>query len=274
MDKDLQSAWSEYKKQQKSEGGRYIALCFTGVVSFLLIWQLAVMFHLLPVKNLVTPMEVSRTLIDKIHNSKPEGAVLWVHIMSSMQVALSGFVAAIIVGVPLGLLMGWYKPVDKFVRPVFELIRPIPPIAWIPLIILWFGIGLGAKTIIIFFTSFVPCVINCYTGVKLTDKTLVNVSQTFGASTTTTFFRVAVPSAMPMAFAGIRVALGNAWSCLVAAEMLAANAGLGYMITMGRNYSRADIVIAAMAVIGALGALMAGILALFEKHVLRWRVNR
>lgn len=274
MEKDLQSAWEEYKKRQRADNLRYIALCMTGVAGFLMIWQLTVMFHLLPVKNLVTPLEVFRTLIDKIHNPKPEGAVLWVHIMSSMQVALSGFVAAIVVGVPLGLLMGWYRPVDQFVRPVFELIRPIPPIAWIPLIILWFGIGLGAKTIIIFFTSFVPCVINCYTGVKLTDKTLINVSQTFGASGTKTFLRVAIPSAMPMAFAGIRVALGNAWSCLVAAEMLAANAGLGYMITMGRNYSRADIVIAAMAVIGALGALMAGVLGLFEKHVLRWRISR
>lgn len=123
---------------------------------------------------------------------------------------------------------------------MFEILRPIPPISWIPLTILWLGIGIKAKAFIIFFAAFIPCVINSATGIEQTNKTLINVAKTCGASNVEIFFKVGIPSALPIMFAGIRVALGNAWATLVAAEMLAANSGLGYMILMGRNYARAD----------------------------------
>ena len=119
--------------------------------------------------------------------------------------------------------MGWWTYADRFIRPIFELVRPVPPIAWIPLVVVWMGVGLKAKALIIFFTAFVPCVINSYTGIKLTNKTLIDVSRTFGASNREIFWKVGVPSSLPMVFAGIRVALGNSWSTLVAAEMLAAS---------------------------------------------------
>lgn len=143
-----------------------------------------------------------------------------------------------------------------------------------PLVVVWMGIGLKAKALIIFFTAFVPCVINSYTGIKLTSKTLINVSRTFGASNAEIFWKVGVPSSLPMVFAGIRVALGNSWSTLVAAEMLAASAGLGYMIQIGRTVARPDIVIVGMVVIGAIGAILSGFLSRAEKYFLRWKVNR
>ena len=127
---------------------------------------------------------------------------------------------------------------------------------------------------IIFFTAFVPCVINSYTGIKLTSKTLIDVSRTFGAPNYEIFWKVGVPSALPMVFAGIRVALGNSWSTLVAAEMLAASAGLGYMIQIGRTVARPDIVIVGMVVIGAIGAVLSLILSRAEGYFLRWKVNR
>ncbi len=188
------------------------------------------------------------------------------------QVALSGFLAAIIIGVPLGLVMGWWTYADRFIRPIFELVRPVPPIAWIPLVVVWMGIGLKAKALIIFFTAFVPCVINSYTGIKLTNKTLINVSRTFPPMRRYSGKWGAF--LLPMVFAGIRVALGNSWSTLVAAEMLAASAGLGYMIQIGRTVARPDIVIVGMVVIGAIGAILSGFLSRAEKYFLRWKVNR
>jgi NitT/TauT family transport system permease protein len=223
---------------------------------------------------LPAPTTILDTFIDKLSNKAPDGNVLGVNLLASLQVALSGFLTAIVIGVPLGLLMGWWTYADRFIRPIFELIRPIPPIAWIPLVVVWMGVGLRAKALIIFFTAFVPCVINSYTGIRLTSQTLIDVSKTFGAPNWKIFIKVGVPSSLPMVFAGIRVALGNSWSTLVAAEMLAASAGLGYMIQIGRTVARPDIVIVGMLVIGAVGAVLSMILSRAEKYFLRWKVNR
>lgn len=117
----------------------------------------------------------------------------------------------------------------------------------------------------------IPCVINAYTGIKQSSPVLINVAKTCGASNFTVFRKIGIPSAMTMTFAGIRVALGNAWATLVAAEMLAANAGLGYMILQGRQFARADIIILGIVVIGVIGVIFTSVLGLLEKKVLRWK---
>ncbi|WHH61696.1 ABC transporter permease [Petroclostridium sp. X23] len=241
------------------------------ILSFLFIWQMAVQSGIISQKLLPTPSKVFALLFEKFTSPNPDGAVIQVNIMVSLSVALTGLLSAIVIGAPLGLLMGWYKSVDRFVRPLFEIVRPIPPIAWIPLTILWVGVGLEAKAMIIFFSAFVPCVINSYTGVKGTNQTLINVAKTFGASNFVTFVKVGVPSAMPMVFAGIRIALGNAWGTLVAAELLAANAGLGYMIAMGRQFARPDVIVLGMVTIGVLGFGFTYIFTKIENIVVRWR---
>ena len=255
----------------KRENVKYALLSILGIFIFLLIWQLAVEFGLVNETRLPKPTTILQTLGYKIYNQAPDGNTLGINILASLQVALTGFLTAMVIGIPLGLFMGWWEYADRFIRPIFELVRPVPPIAWIPLVVVWMGIGLKAKAMIIFFTAFVPCVINSYTGIKLTNKTLINVSRTFGASNVEIFWKVGIPSALPMVFAGIRVALGNSWSTLVAAEMLAASAGLGYMIQIGRTIARPDIVIAGMVTIGAIGAVFSGILSYVEQHALRWQ---
>ena len=205
----------------KRENVKYALLSILGIFIFLLIWQLAVEFGLVNETRLPKPTTILQTLGYKIYNQAPDGNTLGINILASLQVALTGFLTAMVIGIPLGLFMGWWEYADRFIRPIFELVRPVPPIAWIPLVVVWMGIGLKAKAMIIFFTAFVPCVINSYTGIKLTNKTLINVSRTFGASNVEIFWKVGIPSALPMVFAGIRVALGNSWSTLVAAEMLA-----------------------------------------------------
>lgn len=249
----------------------YAMLSVAGVLSFFLIWQLLIEFGIVSGRYLSKPTEIVALFIYKMTNTNPDGSTIPVSTLASLEVAIVGLLLAIVTGVPIGLLMGWYKGFRKFIKPVFEILRPIPPISWIPLTILWLGIGIKAKAFIIFFAAFIPCVINSATGIEQTNKTLINVAKTCGASNVGIFFKVGIPSALPIMFAGIRVALGNAWATLVAAEMLAANSGLGYMILMGRNYARADIVILGMVLIGALGALFTGTLGFIERRVIKWR---
>lgn len=252
----------------------YAMLSAAGVLGFLFVWQTLVATGLVSPRHLAPPTRVMATLFEKLVSANPDGATLPTNILVSLRVSLSGFVIAIAVGVPLGLLMGWYRGVDKFMRPVFELLRPIPPVAWIPLAIIWLGIGLWAKAGIIFFSAFVPCVINSHAGIRMTNQTFINVAKTFGASNFRMFLRVGAPSALPMVFAGVRIALSNSWATLVAAEMLAANAGLGYMILMGRQFVRPDIIILGMMIIGVIGVLLTFILAKTENLLVGWRAER
>lgn len=270
----LEIKMQAWQKNQQKENIKYILLSAAGICSVLAIWQLASVTGIVNSKMLPAPTTILKVLMDKFSVKAPDGNVLTVNILASLKVALSGFLTAIVIGVPLGLFMGWWTYANRFIRPIFELIRPIPPIAWIPLVVVWMGVGLQAKALIIFFTAFVPCVINSYTGIQLTNQTLIDVSKTFGAPNWKIFLKVGIPSSLPMVFAGIRVALGNSWSTLVAAEMLAASAGLGYMIQIGRTVARPDIVIVGMVVIGAVGAILSLLLSRAEKYFLRWKVNR
>lgn len=246
-------------------------LSIIGILAFLIIWQIAVMAELVDSRFLSAPNQVLSLFITKLSDSSPDGAVIGVNIMSSLTIALSGFGLAVVIGVPLGLFMGWYRSFDSFMRPVFEIMRPIPPVSWIPLTIVWLGIGLKAKALIVFFAAFVPCLINSYTGIRETSEVLINVAKTCGASSFTTFWKVGIPSAMTLTFAGIKVAIGNAWATLVAAEMLASSSGLGYMILMGRQFGRVDLVILGIVVIGVIGTIIAVLLGILENKVLGWK---
>ena len=250
---------------------RNITLSFAGILLFLLIWEGLALSGIVDSRILCDVLEVLRLFVTKLSDPNPDGAVLTVHIWSSLQVALLGFLLAVVIGVPLGWLMGWYRGADSFLRPIFEIIRPIPPVSWIPLTIVWLGIGLPAKSFIVFFAAFVPCLINAYTGIRQTKEVLKNIGKTFGASYFTVFVKVGIPSSLVMTFAGIKVAIGNAWATLVAAEMLAASSGLGYMILMGRSYARVDLIILGIVVIGVLGVIISAIINRLERIFLGWR---
>ena len=241
------------------------------IIVFLSAWEAVVKLGIVPPKKLPTPTDVLGAFMFKMANKGPDGSTLPVNILASLQVVMSGLLIAICVGTPLGLLMGWYRALDKFFRPIFEIVRPISPVAWIPLIIIWVGIGLHAKAIIIFLSAFVPCVINSYTGIRQTSEVHINVAKTFGASNFYTFLHVGVPSAVPMIFAGMRIALANSWGTLVAAEMLAASAGLGYMLNMARNFIRLDIVVLGMICIGLLGYIFTWAFGKLERMIIRGR---
>ena len=153
-------------KDQKSKKSTLILLSLLGLLLFFGCWELLVRVGVISERSLCAPSTAVSTFIFKLSNKKPDGATLIAHFVSSMKLSLTGFVLAVVIGVPLGLFMGYYKVLDSFFTPLFEIIRPIPPIAWIPIIILTLGIGFRAKVFIIFISAFVPCVVNSYLGVK------------------------------------------------------------------------------------------------------------
>jgi len=257
----------KYKKERNES--TYNLFAVLTVVISVIIWEMVVRLGFGGI--VPAPSLLFKTFVTKLTDTKPDGSTLMKNVIVSLQVACTGLFLAIFIGVPLGWLMGWYQPIDRFVRPIFEFVRPIPPIAWIPLTILWIGIGLKAKAMIIFLASFIPCLINAYTGIKETNKTMINVAKTFGASNFRVFLSVAIPSSMPLTFTGIRIALNSAWSTLVAAELLAANAGVGYMISMGRSFSRIDIIIVGMITIGIMGFIFSWFFKKIEDIVVKWR---
>ena len=260
-------------RAKRKESRQLILISVISVFVFLSIWEMAAQFGWVDSKYLCAPTTVIKTFIQKFSDPKPDGAVLGVHIITSLQLVLVGYCSAILIGVPLGLLMGYYHTFDRLVSPIFEIVRPIPPIAWIPLSIIWLGVGTAAKAFIIFLAAFVPCVINSYTGVKLTPTVLLNVAKTCGASRWEIFRTVCVPAAMPLTFTGIQVSLGNAWSTLVASELVSATAGLGYMIQQGRFLVRPDIILVGMATIGVIGAILTTLLSKLENKVVKWRAK-
>ena len=267
----LKKAIARERKHIKNKSRNLLFTSIISIVILLALWELSVQLGWITTRFFCAPSEVLNALIEKLTNRAPDGATLPVHILSSMKISMIGFLMAVLIGTPLGLLMGWYKPVDKFIRPAFNLIRPIPAVGWIPLMIVLLGIGLAPKVFIVFLSAFVAVVLNSYAGIKLTNRAMINVSKTCGASNFTIFRRVGIPSAMPMVFTGWKVGLGLSWSTLVAAEMLASNDGLGYMILAGRQFMRVNLIMVGMLTIGVIGLILFALLNWLEKIVLKWR---
>ena len=258
-------------KSGKKKLIRKILLGCVGVGIFLGVWQLLMSMGVISERTMSTPGQVLETFIYKLRSADPDGATLQEHFLSSFKLAMIGFITAMVIGIPMGLVMGYFKASRLLLNPMFEVIRPIPPIAWIPIVILFLGIGMPAKVFIVFVAAFVPCVINSYTGVKLTNPVYINGAKTMGAGHVRIFTKIWIPSAIPMVFTGIRLSLGASWSTLVAAEMLASTNGLGYMIQMGRTIIRPDIIVVGMLVIGCTGALLSFVLGRIERHIAPWR---
>jgi ABC-type nitrate/sulfonate/bicarbonate transport system permease component len=182
--------------------------------------------------------------------------VLVTHTIDSLRRVLIAVGTAAVLGIPLGLAMGWFEKFRAAVDPVIEFIRPIPPLAWIPLSILWFGIGDMQIEYIIFLAAFFPVVLNSRAGARDIDTYLVRAGLSLGATPRDLFFTVILPGALPNIFTGLRIALGIGWMALVAGELVAAPSGLGYLINNARTLFRSDYILLGMVLIGALGLIL------------------
>ena len=199
------------------------------------------------------------------------GGTLVEQILQSLWLVATGFTVAAAVGVPLGFAMGYDRRVEAFVNPVFLLLRPIPPLAWIPLAIVWLGLSDAAKIMVIFVAAFVPSVINTYTGVRNINRTLVEAAQAHGADPWRIIREVYLPDALPMIFTGLRLSLQATWTTLVAAELVGAFLGLGRVLSTAYRDINPAMILVAMVVIGIAGAATTQLLALVERRVIRWR---
>ena len=161
-----------------------------------------------------------------------------------------------VIGIPLGIFMAWIEKVDMIVRPVFDLVRTIPGVAWTSVMVTLVGIGFMSKALVIFIAAMVAMIVNSYSGIKQTKAVHLWVGQTFGANNFELLTRVAIPSALPMIFTGLDVAMGAAWTTLVAAELLASTSGLGFMMQQARGIFRLDIVMVGMVTIAISGYIL------------------
>lgn len=249
---------------------KYFYLSILSVGAVLAVWWLVTdVMKMFPATMLPSPVKVVETFVEKMYQKKPDGFTLLVHLWSSLKTVLSGYALGVVIGVPLGIAMAWFKPVDRFARPVFDLIKPVPGIAWIPVMIVFFGIGLLARSMIVFLSAFIACVVNSYSGIKQTRDVHLWVARTFGGSNMQQLFGIAIPTALPMIMTGLRVALGAAWSAVIAAELLASSNGIGFMIQQSRGLYRPDIIVVGMITIGIVGTILTWLLGLLEKKILK-----
>jgi NitT/TauT family transport system permease protein len=215
-----------------------------------------------------TPWQVVTGVIELVQDG-----TLFEHICASLFRVGTGFGLAVLVAVPLGLWMGWVKGAYTTLNPLFQMLRPISPIAWIPIAILWFGVGNVSPIFLIFIASVFPMVVQTTVGVHTIEKRYLRAAANFGVSRSVLFRQVVIPAVLPQVIVGMRIGLGVAWLVVVAAEMIALRSGLGYLIIDSRNAgNRYDLVIAGMIIIGLIGLLLDGLMRLLEGlKVVRWR---
>jgi sulfonate transport system permease protein len=192
------------------------------------------------------------------------------HIKASFIRVIEGFGIALVLALFFGVIIGLNRRFERFTDSVLQIIKPIPPIAWIPLAILWFGIGEASKIYIIAIGAFFPILVNTVEGIKNIDSRYLELSLVYEAPRSRVIWRVILPGALPFIMVGVRLGLGMGWICVVAAELIAANSGIGYMLMDGRSLSRPDMVILGMIVIGIIGKLMDDILRFLSKKAIRW----
>jgi taurine transport system permease protein len=198
-------------------------------------------------------------------------ARLHAHILHSVKLVLMGFAVAVATGVPLGLAMGWSKRTEALVNPAFLLIRPIPPLAWIPLAIVWLGLGDAAKVLVIWFAAFVPSVINSYAGVRSIEPYMIEAARVLGVRRWMFVREVLVPGALPMIFTGLRLSLQACWTTLVAGELIGAAAGLGHVLQQSALDIFPAMILVGMVGVAVAGGVMTWALGWIERRAIGWR---
>jgi len=237
-------------------------------VTALVLWQLAGQLQLVNTVLLPPPSKVAAAALKTLRSGE-----LLNHLRVSLERILYALGIALVAGVPLGIFMGLYRPFEEVVDGFLNLLRPVPPLAWIPLAILWFGVGEGAVVFITLLAAFFAVLLNTFAGVRSVDKSLLRAALSLGAPRHVLILRVVLPATLPSIFTGTRIALGVSWGSIVAGELVAATSGLGFMITFYREVLRTDLILVGMVSIAVTGLLMDRALGWLERRVLPWRVG-
>ena len=237
-----------------------------GIMLTLAIWQMLAWLDLINAVLLPSPLTVWGAIVDSLS----DGSLIR-HIVASMERVVVGVLLAAIVGLTLGVFLGRSSIIAEYCKPIIEALRPIPPIAWTPLAILWFGIGNAPSYFLVFIGAVFPVFISTYSAVRNIERTQINAALCLGATPAMLVRDVLIPGALPVIFPGLRIALGVGWMCVVAAELIAAQSGLGYMIQQSRLLLQTHFVVAGMIAIGVIGFAMNALMTILERKLVPWQ---
>ncbi len=219
---------------------------------------------------LPSPQDLARSLTQLVTNGY-QRTPLWEHIGISLFRALAGFALGVAVGIPTGLITGHMRAADAAMSPIMAFIRPIPPIAFIPMVVLYFGLGETGKVVLIFITAFNYAHVNAHAGASHVPIAYLRAAQTLGLKPWQIFLKVVFPAAWPSIFTGLKVAMALSWAVVVAAELVGAQRGLGFMISDAAQLFQIPVVFIGIALIGAIGLLLNALLGLAETRVVHWK---
>lgn len=242
------------------------------LLSLLVVWELAARFTsasmFLPPASQVL-MAFCRSFVEPIGKH-----TMLVHLGYSLYRVAVAFAISTVTGIALGVGMGYSRLLEAILKPLFEFIRPIPPLAWIPLSILWFGLGDTGKFFIIFLGCFCFITVNTYDGAKNVDPELMGAARMLGASERQVFFEIVLPSSVPYIFAGLQIAVTAGWSAVVGAEMVQSNEGVGWMIVRGMSTGNTQQIMVGMVAIGIVGFVLANLTSALERRLCAWNEQK
>ena len=245
-------------------------LTLATIILILLVWFVVTNFGIANSKMVPTPQAVWNAFIDIIQNGYKNYSLLQ-HLGASMERLFISFFFAALIAVPFGLASGYNSKIRAIFDPIIEFYRPLPPLAYYTLLVLWLGIGNESKITLLFLACFAPIYISCVSAVLKIKEDYINSAYTVGASKYQIFIHVILPSCLPDIFVGIRTAVGVAYTTLVAAEMVAAKSGLGWMVLDASNYLRSDIIFVGIIIMGITGILLDQFLRILEKKIVPWK---
>ena len=236
---------------------------------FFLLWDRVAAWQIFG-DSLARPLAVVEKLYE-LSKIRFAGHYLPGHIWFSTQRVVFGFTIASVIAVPLGLFMAINTYANAIVKPIFDLFKPMPPIAWVALSILWFGIGESSKVFIIAIGTFVPCLLNAYNGVRLVEPELYDVVRVLGGNRKDEIIQVCFPASFPAIFAGLQISLSVAWTCLLAAELMNAREGMGFLIKRGMDTHEPTLVLGGMVLIAAMAWMTSLLVSLLERVLCPWK---
>lgn len=255
---------------KKSSKTRYWLISVVTISVLLGLWVVITNLQLVPAVLLPSLSKIGQTFIDLSHSGYG-GTLLYVHYWFTMRRLFIAILFAILIGIPLGLLSGYVRWLNAMVDPLIQFIRPIPPLAYYTLLILWLGIGETSKIMLLFWAALPPIYISCFDAVQRIDAEYLQSAASLGANRRKIFFNIVFPVSLPDIFTGLRSAVGVAYTTIVSAEMIASSSGVGWMIIDSSHYLKSDVMFIGIILLGITGVLIDWLLKKTARRIVHWR---